>query len=311
MFRIEFSASSAWSPKAASTSMQGDAEARNSCPTSPLAVGGIVGLSLRMAGILSLLGFGAPRESLTTRWRARQLRQQRLAIVSFPKSGRTWLRVMLGQLGISPLFSHEKSGRGASIEYTRDNIRFSRHRRVIFLHRNPLDTIVSYFFHSRNVQKRFAGDISEFIRSPGLGIRHLLEFNKAWLEAGSHFDDFLVISYEELRADPAAELRQIVDFCNLGKISDRKIKRAVEAGEFSRMKKLEQSGKLAKQYPGRFADGKAKVEESRVRAGLIGNYRSALSDADIEYCLSQAREVGWPLLSLLGPDDPLLTRLQK
>lgn len=240
------------------------------------------------------------------------MRVQGLAIVSFPKSGRTWVRFMLDKLGISPKFTHENADRRASLEYTRENVRLSPHRRVIFLHRNPLDTVVSFYNHAKYVTDwpyrpaEVPETISQFLRHPTMGIRYILEFNKTWLEAADQFEDFLAISYEDLRADPVAGLRKIVDFCGVARISDRAIRHAVKAGEFDRMQKLEEAGKLARVYPGMFSNRDADPRGRKVRSGKIGNYRNSLSDEDIAYCIGQAKAVGWPLDKLLAEGDPLL-----
>ena len=254
----------------------------------------------------------ARKLSPVKRLRRRQMRLQGLAIVSFPKSGRTWLRVMLDELGISPLFTHENADRRASLEYNFENIRLSPYRRIVFLHRNPLDTVVSFYNHVKYVEDwpyvpdEVPATLSEFLRHPRMGIRYILEFNKAWLEAGDRFEAFLPVSYEQLRADPTGGLRKIVDFCGVARVSDRAIKKAVHAGEFSRMKKLEEAGKLARLYPGMFADRGADPRGRKVRSGKIGNYREALSDEDIAYCIVEAKAVGWPLERLLAQDDVLL-----
>lgn len=214
---------------------------------------------------------------------------------------------MLDQLGLPVKFTHENAERGASIEYMRENIRLSPYRRVIFLHRNPLDTLVSYYHQLTDVDRRFSGTIAEFVRDPRCGIRYILEFNKAWLTAADQFDDFLPISYEDLHTDTPAQLRRIVDFCNSVSVSDRAIRKAISSGEFDRMKQLEQSGKLAKLYPGKFAEVGANQDRRKVRSGKIGNYRTALLQEDIDYCVEQAREAGWPIEKLLAPGDPQLT----
>jgi hypothetical protein len=250
--------------------------------------------------------------SVVKRLRRRKMRLQGLAVISFPKSGRTWLRFMLDQLGIWPRFTHENADRRASLEYLREHIRLSTHKRVIFLHRNPLDTVVSYYNHAKYVKDwRYAPDelpetLSEFLRHPRMGIRYILEFNKAWLHAADRFDEFLPVQYEELREDPATGLRRIVDFCRVVRVSDKAIRKAVEAGEFGRMRELEESGKLAKDFPGMFSEGNADPRSRKVRSGKIGNYRDSLSQEDIDYCIAQAREAGWPLDRLLAKGDSQL-----
>jgi len=246
------------------------------------------------------------------RLRRRKMRLQGLAIVSFPKSGRTWLRFMLDQLGLSPLFTHENADRRASLDYVRENIRLSTHKRVIFLHRNPLDTIVSFYNHAKYVKDwKYAPDelpetLSEFLRHPRMGIRYILEFNKAWLDSADRFDEFLPVQYEELRADPVTGLRRIVDFCRAVRVSDKAIRKAVDAGDFKRMRELEEAGKLAKAFPGMFSEVNADPRSRKVRSGKVGNYREALSQEDVDYCIAQAREAGWPIDRLLAKGDPQL-----
>jgi hypothetical protein len=250
--------------------------------------------------------------SAVKRLRRRKMRLEGLAIVSFPKSGRTWLRFMLDRLGVSPRFTHENADRRASIEYARENIRLSTHRRVVFLHRNPLDTVVSFYNHAKYVKDwPYAPDhvpetLSEFLRHPRMGIRYILEFNKAWLDAADRFDEFLPVKYEELREDPVAGLRRIVDFCRVVRVSDKAIRKAVDAGDFARMRELEEAGKLAKAFPGKFAEGNADPRSRKVRSGKVGNYREVLSQDDIDYCIAQAAEAGWPLDMLLAKGDPQL-----
>lgn len=252
------------------------------------------------------------RNSVMKRLRRRKMRLQGLAIVSFPKSGRTWLRFMLDQLGISPSFTHENADRRASLDYMRENIRLSRHRRVIFLHRNPLDTVISFYNHAKYVRDwPYAPDdmpesLSDFLRHPRMGIRYILEFNKAWLEGADQFDDFLAVKYEDLRSNPVAGLRRIVDFCRVVRVSDGAIRAAVAAGEFGRMQKLEEAGKLAKAFPGMFSESNADPRRRKVRSGKVGGYREVLSQEDMDYCIAQSREAGWPLKILLAEGDPQL-----
>ncbi len=250
--------------------------------------------------------------SAIKRFRRRKMRLQGLAIVSFPKSGRTWLRFMLDYLGIWPFFSHENADRRASPEYNRENVRLSPYRRVIFLHRNPLDTVVSFYNHAKFVKdwpyapRKVPETLSEFLRHPRMGVRYIIEFNKAWLDSAAQFDAFLPVRYEELHENPEETLHRITDFCDVVRVSDRDIRSAVNAGDFGRMRELEERGKLAKAYPGMFSEGDGDPRSRKVRSGKVGSYRDAMSEEDIEYCIAQAKEVGWPLEMLLVEDDPRL-----
>lgn len=219
---------------------------------------------------------------------------------------------MLDQLGISPLFTHENADRRASPEYNRENVRLSPYRRVIFLHRNPLDTVVSFYNHAKYVKdwpyapEKVPDSLSEFLRDPRMGIRYILEFNKAWLDSAAQFEAFLPVKYEDLHEAPVAALRQIVDFCDVVHVSDKDIRKAVDAGDFGRMRQLEEAGKLARAYPGMFSEGNADPRGRKVRSGKVGSYRDVMSKDDIDYCIAEAKAVGWPLDMLLIQDDPQL-----
>src|SRR3954468_24189642 len=78
----------------------------------------------------------------------RRGRAAALTVVSFPNSGRTWLRVMLDQLWIASEFKHNGSGHSRRLAFdalSPAGPRFTK-RRVILLLRDPRDTVVSGYF---------------------------------------------------------------------------------------------------------------------------------------------------------------------
>ena len=62
-------------------------------------------------------------------WSAKKLNSERGLMVSFPKSGRTWVRVMLDSVNCKLRYTHD----GSDLP-------------LLFLHRDPRDTAVSGFF---------------------------------------------------------------------------------------------------------------------------------------------------------------------
>ena len=71
-----------------------------------------------------------------------------IRVVSFPKSGRTWLRVMLDDIALKARFSHDGSDhvfRRSFSELDADKSRYAQDS-VLLLVRDPRDTVVSGYF---------------------------------------------------------------------------------------------------------------------------------------------------------------------
>ena len=163
-------------------------------------------------------------------------------VVSYPKSGRTWLRLMFHELGVPFAFTHDGSGgsKGRSFEELK---LFSKEIYagvpVVFLFRDPRDTAVSsYFWETHRVDPVCPGSISEFIRSPSHGVEKIVRFNLAWLKRGPDLPDFLPITYEELTATPLVVLRRILGFVG-SQFSVPQIERVVADNQFERLHQRE------------------------------------------------------------------------
>jgi hypothetical protein len=213
------------------------------------------------------------------------LKAQGLRIVSYPRSGRTWLRVMLHDLAIEPRFTHV--GSKAILQNPPERVcegmeRYYK-RHIIFLHREPRDVLVSYYHHCCR-QDYWDGDLPSFIRNPNTGFERILAFNLGWLEASARFTDFMVVGYEELRANPHRDLARMVRFMRCGLTRRSDIDRAVENNTFQNMKKREQSGELRARFGDRFTAGGSSEDKMIVRRGVIGGHNAELDAADHEFC---------------------------
>ncbi|MBI2718313.1 MAG: sulfotransferase domain-containing protein [Rhizobiales bacterium] len=231
------------------------------------------------------MNFAGTRQNLAARivflW-------QRTRIVSYPNSGRTWLRVMLDELGVRPRFTHAQSRYILALPATAiaEGVENYRHRRVLMLIRNPKDTTCSNYHQVTKRGKKWQGDFKTFLRHPNYGFERILAFNLAWLDARQRFHrGFHVESYEGMCADTPMALRRIVDFLNVPGVGDAAIAAAAARNRFDRMKAREQSGELFAQHGNRFSAGQVDDPDSRkARRGRIGGHVEDMDGEDIAYC---------------------------
>lgn len=241
-------------------------------------------------------------------------------IVSYPKSGRTWLRVILGKI-IGEKFNidekyllntikltlmagcptinwiHDGSGLGEGYHFRKfkTNKEIFSNKKIIFLYRKPHDVMVSSYFHAtKRIQKftKFQGDISEFIRSRGYGIKKLIAFYNVWYENRHIPQDFLLVKYEDLHNNTLESIKQVLDFIGIKDIEEELITKAISFGSFDNMKKMEynQSLKASIMQAGQQNDN----ESYKVRKGKIDGYKDYLNQTDIDYIDRVIERMGCP-----------------
>lgn len=206
--------------------------------------------------------------------------------VSFPKSGRTWLRVMLDELLISLRYTHAGSAHKLAhpLEQLPNPARWLGDKPVIFLHRDPRDVVVSGFFQVTKRRRSYDGDMSAFLRDPRYGIRKVLAFNDLWLAAARDRLDVCVVSYEALHGSVHDELHRIANF--FGQARDAaSFAEAAEAGRFETMQEKEMSGAYRNRYGSVLRPKNPRDPETfKVRRGAIGGFVDYFSAEDIAYC---------------------------
>ncbi len=206
--------------------------------------------------------------------------------VSFPKSGRTWIRYLLGQLGVDRgiAFHHDRFefNDGAKPPHDFDlAARLAHYRnvdRLVYLERDPRDVMVSLYHQVTGRFREFFGydgTVSEFIRDDYFGAANLDRFRRMWHEIARE-RGFPVVTYEECHADPAAVVRRIVDYYGFA-VDDAAIASAVEASTFERMKAVE----AADDFPEPWLRPKSGFP--KVREGKVGGFREVLARDDVAY----------------------------
>ena len=151
-------------------------------------------------------------------WSAKRHDSERGLMVSFPKSGRTWVRVMLDSVNCKLRYTHDGSDHSLGTHFN-DLVPCQvdgSDRPLLFLHRDPRDTAVSGFFQrSLRISEGYDGSISDFVRDPHFGLEKILRFNLAWFSYCLDQESaslIRVLSYEALRRDPERGLSQLCSF---------------------------------------------------------------------------------------------------
>ncbi len=250
----------------------------------------------------------------------RDFERAKAVIVSFPKSGRTWLRVLIGkalcdQYGVDEtlIFDELKVTEAAGVTptvYTHDGSSNTegrhwnelsadksayREKRVLFLLRDPRDVAVSCFFQATKRKGLYEGTISDFIRDDHYGIRKIVTFFNQWHTARNIPAAFMSLTYEAMHADPAGSLRAALEFIGAA-VESRAIDSAVKYASFENMRSMEEQGKFESR---KLRPGKARDEESfKVRKGKVGGFVDYLNAEDCAYCDAVIRELGCPFFPL-------------
>lgn len=224
-------------------------------------------------------------------------------IVSFPKSGRTYLRAMLARLyqrrfGIderdllefsklrhSPprvprlLFTHAGDAMRRPEEIHVDPSIYS-HAKIVLLARHPGDVAVSRYHHlnhrsSDPARRRLAHQpLDEFVWSEHGGVPSIIAF----LNTFAALPGVTLIRYMDLIGDPVGSLHKVAAAIRLT-VGLEDIVDAVEFAALPNLKRLEQTGyfRSKRLRPTRPDD----AQSGKVRKGTPGGYRAELSPATV------------------------------
>jgi len=235
-------------------------------------------------------------------------------LISWAKSGRTWFRVMLSRFyqikhdlprrhllefdnlyRKNPaiprvLFSHNNYMRDYLKDW--DTLNHFRGKKVVMLVRDPRDIAVSQFFqwkyrmrpHKIRLNKFPAPGAElttfDFVTHPGCGIPKMIEFYNDWARAFPYLGDILVVRYEDMRKDPAATMRQVLEFVDTPG-TDEEITQAVEFASLENMKKLEENGPSRGGGMRLKSGDRGNPESFKTRRGKVGGYRDYFDDEQV------------------------------
>jgi len=248
------------------------------------------------------------------RWYAHQ--KTDVYLISYPKCGRTWLRLMIGKTianhyqlpeeedilllrwkeRVHPQVEHitvvheDKPMFKTPQELETTKTRYAG-KKVIFLVRDPRDVIVSSYFELKHRSKLFGetsyqrqkdivnDDMQTFIFQERSGIDTIIHYYNIWANNRHIPKAFLLVRYEDLRSDPGKEIGRIMDFLGLKMVDARAIQDAIEFASFDNMRKME----MNEIYKSEMLKPADRQDENtfKVRKGKIKGYLDYLSTQDI------------------------------
>ena len=279
-------------------------------------LGHTVSKKLVRTGARHLPFLGKDRNRRLERWLRgredwRKLRLADAVAVSFGKSGRTWLRVLLSRvyqlqhglgeravIGFDNL--HYQTGAVPKIMFTHDNYvkDYTGHRetkedfydkKVILLARDPRDVAVSQYFQWKYRMKPNKKDINtyptadlepfEFVMSEA-GLPKVIEFMNLWAKEAPKIRKFMIVRYEDLRAAPQATLGRVLHF--LGTPATKaQIADAVEFASLDNMKRMEQQRVFWLSGGRLVPKDRSNPDSYKVRRGKVAGYRDDFDPAQL------------------------------
>lgn len=236
---------------------------------------------------------------------ARKLACADAVIVSFGKSGRTWLRMMMSRfyqirygLGQRHLLAfdnlHRRNSAIPRIFFTHDNYlkdyaksgdakSVYKGKKVVLMVRDPADVAVSQYFQwkfrmterKKRINNYPVGEdvaLYDFVMRPSCGLPKIIDFMNAWGRDLGQLGDILVVRYEDLRADPEGMLGRVLEFVGTP-AKPEELREAVAFASVENMRALEQKRVFWLSGRRMLATDRSNPNTYKVRRAKVGGYR--------------------------------------
>ena len=260
-----------------------------------------------------------------------KLQRADIVVVSFGKSGRTWLRVMISHLfrvmyklpenailGFDnfhnlnravpkTFFTHDNYIKDFTGD-SRSKIPFYD-KRVILLARDPRDVAVSQYFQWKfrvkptkvaiNNYPPRGTDISLFdfvMGDNGGSMQAVTNYLNLWAAEASKVEHFHLLRYEDLRTHPHEQLRALLDFMQVD-ATDAHVAAAVEYSSYENMKKMEGKQQFRLAGGRMMPRDKDNPDSYKVRRAKVGGYRDYFTDEEVAAIDARLADTLDPLFS--------------
>jgi hypothetical protein len=288
----------------------------------------------------------AARRRAIDRWlrgreEARKLRLADVVLMSWAKSGRTWLRLMLSRFyqvrfDLPPRsfleFDNLKRRRPEipSVFFTHGNYlrdytgdwetkRDFYDKRIVFLARDPRDVAVSQYFQWRyrmRPWKKVLNDyplhgedvgVYEFVMQRDAGLPRIVEFLNLWAREMPRVRAVHLVRYEDLRARTEPVLGEILEFLGTpGKPEE--ISEAVRYAAVDNMRRIEQERTFWRSGRRLVAGDRDNPDSYKVRRAKVGGWRDYFDDEQVAAIDAFVREHLAPVYGYVGSSPDRATR---
>jgi len=267
----------------------------------------------------------------------RKLQQSDAVFVSYGKAGRTWLRVLISRvyqvrhglakrhlIGFDNL--HWRVPAIPKLLFTHDNYLkdYTGHaadkrdyygHKVVLLVRHPADTAVSQYFQwkfrmrdRKKAMNRYPGEgaspeIADFVMDPEAGLPKIVGFMNLWASELPRLRGGLLLRYEDLRADTAAQLGRVFDFLGTP-AGEAELAEAVRFASVENMRQMEAKGSFWLAGSRLTTRDRDNPDAYKVRRAKVGGWRDYLETeavAGIEAYLAEHLD---PLFGYAEPAAP-------
>jgi len=228
-------------------------------------------------------------------------------IISYPKSGRTWLqKIIIEAVRIEAkstfdlvdvsLLNEEVSSfpymlsthAGSSWEEVvmdneeikKDDWEKYNHGKIVFLYRDPRDVLVSQYYHIRHRSGYESFPKEGMIDNPNVGLLKIIGFMNKWLEYSRKYPDTVLnIAYDDLKLNTYENLAALFDHINY-KVSKESINTAIENTTLAKMRQAE-SGNA--DNPWSTTKKKGNPNSFHSRKGIVGEYKTFFTEEEIAH----------------------------
>lgn len=244
-------------------------------------------------------------------------------IVSYGKSGRTWLRVLLSRywqlrcglpdslmLGFDNF--HRRDPRAPKLFFTHDNYlrdytgnrddkRDFYNSRVVLLVRDPRDVAVSQFFQWKYRMRPGKKDLNEYpphgaevsmfdFVTGSAGIPKIVSWMNGWARELPRIRELHLLRYEDLRADTAGELARLLRFLGEEPTEDE-LADCVAFASVENMRKLEERRVFWLSGSRLVPKDRSNPDSYKVRRAKVGGWRDYFEDPEIRVIDGMVRDL--------------------
>lgn len=202
--------------------------------------------------IKGLLGMNLPGKEF-------KIRKDDILLISYPKSGNTWLRFLFGNILYSDGVDFTNINARIPDIYMSykkdiDNLKsprviksheqfksLSKVPKIVYIYRDPRDVVISYFYWSKKFNNKYS-DFNQFYDdfiSGKLKYGSWKDHVEGWGDLANEFpNNVLIVKYEDLKSDTFTVFKNILNFVGMD-FSNEAIKDAIAKSDFKEMQKLE------------------------------------------------------------------------